>query len=437
MTNKKVLLGAMLLMVFPMVTFAQNVTNSPYTRYGIGQLSDQTSTMSKGMGGTAYALRNNQLVNFANPASYSAVDSLTMKFDLGMSLQNSNFSNNNNNVSLNAKNSSLDYLMVNFRLAPNLGLAAGIVPFAYVGYDYNQASESTADEATKINYVGSDGFSQAFIGIGYDLLPNLSVGMNASYIYGTTTKKITQTFPNSSTANPIVTSESVRIKSYKLDFGLQYQMQYSKDLSARIGATYSPGVSVNNTSYISKSTYTISGALNSSNRYDLTGAIDYASHYGLGAAIMWKTWMFSADATYEDWGGCGYPLVNLGDLPDDSGKVLDATSYNTYKDRYRFSIGAQYQPDANGRSLWSLTRYSIGGYMDALQYSYQNKRAAYEYGVSVGIAMPVFRSASILSISGQYSILKPQITGLLEENRFKISIGLTFSERWFFKRKIQ
>ena len=63
------------------------------------------------------------------------------------------------------------------------------------------------------------------------------------------------------------------------------------------------------------------------------------------------------------------------------------------------------------------------------QYSYDNQRAAYEYGVSVGVAMPVFRSASVLSISGQYSILKPQVTGLLEENKFKISIGLTFSER--------
>ena len=170
--------------------------------------------------------------------------------------------------------------------------------------------------------------------------------MNASYLYGTTTKKITQTFPNSS-ANPTLTSESVRIKSYKFDFGLQYEMQYSKDLSARIGATYSPGVSVNNTSYISKSTYTSVGVLDSSDRYNLTGDIDYASHYGLGVAIMWKNWLFSTDATYEDWGGCGYPLVYLGDLPEDSSEVLDATSYNTYKDRYRFSIGVQYQPDAN------------------------------------------------------------------------------------------
>ena len=436
MANKKVLLGVMLLMVLPMVTFAQNVTNSPYTRYGIGQLSDQTSVMSRGMGGTAYALRNNQLVNFANPASYSAVDSLTMKYDLGLSLQNSNYSDDNG-VSLNAKNSSLDYLMLNFRLAPGLGVALGLVPFAYVGYDYDATSESTAVEATNIKYAGSAGFSQAFVGIGYDIIPNLSVGMNISYLYGTTKKNITQTFPNSSTAYPILTSESVRLKSYKFDFGLQYEMQYSKDLGARLGVTYSPGVSANNTSYISRTIYTTSGSIDSANRYDLESAVDYASHYGLGAAIMWKNWLFSADATYEDWAGCGYPVINLGDLPDESAKNIDATSYNVYKDRYRLSMGVQYQPDPNGRSFWSLTRYSIGGYMDALQYSFENQRAAYEYGVTVGMAMPVFRSASVLSLSGQYSILKPQVTGLLEESRFKISIGLTFNERWFFKRKIQ
>ncbi|MFA6830652.1 MAG: hypothetical protein WCR36_00035 [Bacteroidaceae bacterium] len=436
MTNKRVLLGAMWLMVFPVVTFAQNVTNSPYTRYGLGQLSDQTSAMSRGLGGSAYALRDSKFVNFANPASYSGVDSLTMKFDLGMSLQNSNFSDDDN-VSLNAKNSSLDYLMLNFRLAPHLGIAAGIMPFASVGYDFDASSESTDEEASNINYSGSDGFSQAFVGLGYDVLPNLSVGMNASYLFGTTTKNQTQLFPNSDTAYPTVISRSVRIKSYKLDFGLQYQMHYSKDLSAIIGATYSPGVSVNNTSYISKSTYTTSGTVDTSYRYDLSSPIDYASHYGLGATLMWKNWLFTADATYEDWGGCSYPLVNLGDLPNESTDNIDAANYNTYSDRYRLSVGTQYQPNPNGRSLWSVTRYSIGGYIDALQYSYDNQRAAYEYGVSVGLAMPVFRSNSILSISGQYSILKPQVTGLLEENRFKISIGLTFNERWFFKRKIQ
>ena len=97
-------LGALLLTMLSGAAVAQNNTNSPYTRYGYGQLADQGSANSKGMGGVAYALRDKFQVNFANPASYSAVDSLTFIFDGGISLQNTNFSNGVQK--LNAKNSS-------------------------------------------------------------------------------------------------------------------------------------------------------------------------------------------------------------------------------------------------------------------------------------------------------------------------------------------
>ena len=48
---------------------AQNNTNSPYTRYGYGQLVDQGPANSKGMGGIAYGVRDKNHVNFVNPAS--------------------------------------------------------------------------------------------------------------------------------------------------------------------------------------------------------------------------------------------------------------------------------------------------------------------------------------------------------------------------------
>ena len=60
-----------LLMMLSGAAVAQNNTNSPYTRYGYGQLADQGSGNSKAMGGIAYGLRDKYQVNFANPASYT------------------------------------------------------------------------------------------------------------------------------------------------------------------------------------------------------------------------------------------------------------------------------------------------------------------------------------------------------------------------------
>ena len=85
MTLFKRLISICLFCIFAATAMAQYGTNSPYTRYGFGQLSDQSFGNSKAMGGIAYGLRNGLHINAANPASYSAVDSLTFLFDAGMS----------------------------------------------------------------------------------------------------------------------------------------------------------------------------------------------------------------------------------------------------------------------------------------------------------------------------------------------------------------
>ena len=78
---RRTLVAALLATTGVGMAVAQNNTNSPYTRYGYGQLAEIGSANSRAMGGTAYALRDPLHVNSANPASYSAVDSLTFIFD--------------------------------------------------------------------------------------------------------------------------------------------------------------------------------------------------------------------------------------------------------------------------------------------------------------------------------------------------------------------
>lgn len=66
------------------VVFAQHVgSNSPYSRYGYGLLSNPAFGASEAMGGISYGLRRSQQVNPGNPASYSEIDSLTFIFDMG------------------------------------------------------------------------------------------------------------------------------------------------------------------------------------------------------------------------------------------------------------------------------------------------------------------------------------------------------------------
>lgn len=68
-----------------------NGSNSPYSRFGLGSLKDQSQGFNKAMSGVALGFRDGNRINMQNPASYSAIDSLSFIFDVGLTLQNVNF----------------------------------------------------------------------------------------------------------------------------------------------------------------------------------------------------------------------------------------------------------------------------------------------------------------------------------------------------------
>ena len=171
MTRFRQTLLVLLLTILSGAMVAQNNTNSPYTRYGYGQLADQGSGNSKAMGGIAYGLRDRYQTNFANPASYTAVDSLTFMFDGGISMQNTNFSNGA--VKKNAKNSSFDYITMQFRLSKWGAMSIGLLPYSNVGYSMYESGE-TEDGTPYVNtFSGEGGLHQLYLGAGFKILKKI------------------------------------------------------------------------------------------------------------------------------------------------------------------------------------------------------------------------------------------------------------------------
>ena len=83
----KQLISAALAVAFSISGYAQSGTNSPYSQYGLGILSNQAHGFNSGMNGVGLAYRKGDAVNTLNPASYSAIDSLTLVFDVGLTGQ--------------------------------------------------------------------------------------------------------------------------------------------------------------------------------------------------------------------------------------------------------------------------------------------------------------------------------------------------------------
>src|ERR1700712_3743812 len=62
-------LGSLLFLLVPLIVFSQE--NSPYSRYGIGNLVPTGNILNRGMGGISAGFADAATVNFTNPASYS------------------------------------------------------------------------------------------------------------------------------------------------------------------------------------------------------------------------------------------------------------------------------------------------------------------------------------------------------------------------------
>jgi len=130
MYKNKLLLLVLASIIFAQFTNGQNNTNSPYTQFGYGDISNENNGEQRAMGGVGIGSRSSFSINTVNPASYSAVDSMTFMFDIGSSALGSRFANQTGaNTTLNA---NLEYITMQFPLSKGLGFSAGLLPYSFV-----------------------------------------------------------------------------------------------------------------------------------------------------------------------------------------------------------------------------------------------------------------------------------------------------------------
>lgn len=398
---------------------AQSSTNSPYTRYGLGELSDQAFAHNAAMGGIGYALRSSEQINVMNPASYSAVDSLSFMFDIGMGLKSSNYQENG--YKTNAKNASFDYLAMQFRLHPRVGFAVGFTPYSNVGYKFSRTSDiENSDDVTLTNtFYGDGGLQQIFGGIGFKILDNLSIGANVGYLYGEIDYQTLATLSNG--GDQTTTYNNISINSYIANFGLQYTQKLSKTDKVTLGLVYGLGHDL-------KSTETKGIQVTDGSSYSELTEETIKDSYGIpstfGAGL---TWQHKQNLTV----GADYTLQQFENVKYDN-------STDFYKNRTRIGAGIEYMPSLYGRNYLSRIRYRAGAYYSSSYMKLPEYDGPKEWGVSVGFGLPLhlFQRNTVLSITGQYVRVLPSVKGMLSENRFVLKLGLTFNEHWFMKWRV-
>lgn len=413
-----------------------NGSNSPYSRYGFGLLGDRGNAFNKGMAGTAYGMQNGKELNTKNPASYAAIDSLTFLFDLGLSMQNGNIAQGG--VKTNAKNSSVDYVTAGFRVAKNVGMSLGLVPFSTIGYNTSSKEEIQASNQvlTKTTtFSGDGGLHEAYIGVGWAPFRRFSIGMNAGYLWGDLSHTVLMNFDDSN-INSTRQAYETDIRTYKADFGLQYVQPLDKKNTLTLGLTYGLGHDIKRDAYYYNQKV-VTGSSASGDTLVCRNAFQLP--HTLGAGITWthdSSLRVGVDYTFQKWADMKFPMV----VENAAGALDYVGRKDLFTDLHKVSLGMEYVKNPEGLRWRQRVRYRAG-------FSYQTPYTKIggvdgpqHFLASVGVALPItnmHNSRSLINFSAQYERVKPKMAGMITENYIRFSIGLTFNERWFMKWKAE
>ncbi len=423
MTKKSFTVLAFLLFSIIIVfrSSAQTITLSPYSRYGIGEMQYSGYAYQRSMGGIGQGLQSTTKLNFLNPASY-ATDTLTI-FEMGV--DGTYMKLTDENSSQKSKNGNLSYLSLGFPIIKQKwSLNIGFVPFSAVGYEIKERKLTPV--TANYFYTGNGGVNRFYIGNGFKIGNNLSVGLNASYLFGAVNRIRRVEFEQSGYLNNRYTNTTT-ISDIHLDYGLQYRFDLRDGYQLVAGISGSNSSKVNAKRSVLWENYVFrsaSGDITSSRdtvQYteNEKGVINAPLNLTTGFFFSKENkWGAGLDFNYQDWSN----YSSFGET-------------DTLGNSFRFSIGGQITPDIKSQLYINRIEYRAGGYYHdgVLQV---NGVSINDYGITAGFGFPLRKSyQSMINFSFEFGQRGTTSDNLVKESYTKLFIGITFNENWFQRLK--
>ena len=417
----------LLLFAVPFAIKAQ----SPYTMFGLGSLDDCTLGINSGMGGVGYAINNKMQINPKNPASYAVMDSLTFLFDVGMSVESDWVKEHlpqGQTLRETKTTANFDYAVAQFPVGKYFAASLGVMPFSKVNYEYNK----NIPFGEYSNY-GEGGIHQVYLGFASKLYKDLYLGVNASFLFGNITHSSTILPTSDYNVVAMIAQSKMHITDYKIDIGLKYTQSINEKSSITIGAVYSPQKKILGKKYDDLYQLETSGETSLSVDSDTTSLknnYEMAATYGVGLGYNWDDKLIvGVDFTYQPWSKAKY-------LPTWKQNYTDADLKGNYNDRYRISVGAEYKNATYSTKYFDRMRFRAGAYYEKSYIKVQGNNLS-EAGATIGLGLPIMKDKSLINLSAQYFHRKLSPDAKVVENGVSFSIGISFNEFWFFKRKIE
>ena len=411
--------------------------NSPYSRFGLGDVVPNHNIFTRAMGGVSAGVLDYQSINFTNPASLGSIS--TTIFDIAAEADVRTLKSSNPPQKYTQANSLFSYLALGFPLTTRKmykkgmtwGMSFGIRPVTRIGYKIEKRERLPGIDSLFTLYEGSGGANQVFIGTGLRY-KNLSFGVSAGYMFGTKEYSTKLEFVNDSVIYfKSNYSNKTTFGGFFFNAGFQYEYRFNKGL-LRFGGYGSVQQNLSASRNDVKETfiYDPNGAtyrLDSIfEQKEVKGNIKYPSTVGIGATFMSKHWIYGVDVETANWSNYTY-----------YGQT------DQLKDNYTVRAGVQYYPAKEGtpsKKYFNFVKYRIGAYYGS-DYIQVNKSRP-EYGFTIGTGMPL-TSLQRLSYSGEYVVLNTSVEfgnrgnrqTNIRESSMRYCIGISMNARWFQKAK--
>lgn len=421
--------------------------NSPFSRYGVGDLYPQQTIASRAMGGVTAAFTSPQAINSVNPASYGFIPQVT--FDVGISIDQRTLKSKTPALTYNSANFLPSYITIGVPLnrARGWGAALGIKPIARINYSVEElVQSSTADTLQKLHQ-GNGGLTQAFLGLGKRwgkvTKTNFSIGVNVGYEFG---RRQTSNIINYLDSIPFTKSNYSTTTSYNglfinpgvmASFGFGERTdkitKLKQSYQLRIGASANiqHNLNASQDNIVESFEYDANGAIVPLDTIQLQnnipGKIKIPVNYTIG---------FMLSSLLTDYG------VNKWSIGADytGGKWSDYRFYgqpDQLMNNWMLHVGGEFTPNLTSprRPIYRLGFYTGKNYINADGNGYDEKAITFGLGFNLAKYRGQYDNQSTLINTAIEIGKRGSNINNVTEGYFKLSVGLSLSDLWFIKRK--
>lgn len=406
-------------------------TYTPYSIYGVGDLSQPGTAYNKTMGGVGVAMRNKSFINVLNPASVTARDSLSFMTDFSVYGDNKLFKQENIKSVSNTFN--INDLVMSFPLWHHTAMMVGIMPYSDTGfgYSFDYTDPDLIGHTGNITYsaAGTGSVYRGFAAFGVSLGRRLSLGAQWNYYFGSIEKTYYTTF-NDASYNSIKNGTAARLTGHSARFGLQYEQPLGPKLTLGVGATYNTATKLGGT--MESSRFSAGSAASDTLYYKLDNLgkdaiVKLAGELAVGISLKNPDrWMAEIDYSRSDWTGTG--------LDGARGFTASKAFSATVAEAYRF--GFEIIPNINAIRYMSTVAYRVGAYHKNDYFLLDGKKVA-STGITLGVTLPIYieyRGRSNGVTLGVDIGQRGSVSGsMIRERYINFSIGVNLFDIWFQK----